>query len=81
MEGGRLSPTFCHHTSRVEQTNSRLGDAPTAVRPEYKTRDRSESTMKALGWFGARDVGLIDALIPDVTERPLCVAQTPYFLT
>jgi len=45
----------------------RLGDAPTAVSTEYKAREDG-STMKALAWFGASDVRLIDAPIPDITE-------------
>jgi hypothetical protein len=45
----------------------RLGDAPTAVGADYKPR-ADGSTMKALAWFGARDVRLIDAPIPDITE-------------
>ncbi|KAJ7085620.1 GroES-like protein [Mycena crocata] len=45
----------------------RLGDAPTAVSADYKHRPDG-STMKALAWFGARDVRLIDAPIPDITE-------------
>ncbi|KAJ7314492.1 GroES-like protein [Mycena albidolilacea] len=44
-----------------------LGDAPTVVSPEYKSREDG-STMKALAWFGARDVRVIDAPIPDITE-------------
>ncbi|KAJ7217737.1 GroES-like protein [Mycena pura] len=45
----------------------RLGDAPAVVHPEYKAR-ADGSTMKALAWYGARDVRLIDAPIPDITE-------------
>ncbi|KAH9937092.1 GroES-like protein [Fomitopsis serialis] len=44
-----------------------MGDFPTVVRPEYKVR-QDGSTMKALAWFGARDVRLIDAPIPDISE-------------
>ncbi|KAJ7074035.1 GroES-like protein [Mycena amicta] len=45
----------------------RLGDAPTVVGAEYQPR-RDGSTMKALAWFGARDVRLVDAPVPDITE-------------
>ncbi|KAH9837123.1 GroES-like protein [Rhodofomes roseus] len=46
---------------------SAMGDFPTVVRPEYKVR-QDGSTMKALAWFGTRDVRLIDAPIPDISE-------------
>ncbi|KAJ6572755.1 GroES-like protein [Mycena vulgaris] len=45
----------------------RLGDAPTVVSAEYKPR-ADGTTMKALAWFGARDVRMVDAPIPDITE-------------
>ncbi|KAJ7735554.1 GroES-like protein [Mycena maculata] len=45
----------------------RLSDAPTTVSAEYKPR-ADGSTMKALAWFGARDVRLVDAPIPYITE-------------
>ena len=44
-----------------------MGSFPTTVHPASKTRPDG-STMKALAWFGARDVRLIDAPVPDVTE-------------
>ena len=44
-----------------------MGQFPTVVHPEYKTRPDG-ATMKALAWFGTRDVRLIDAPIPDITE-------------
>ncbi|KAJ6488182.1 GroES-like protein [Mycena vitilis] len=44
-----------------------IGDAPTTVSPEYKAREDG-STMRALAWFGARDVRMVDAPIPDITE-------------
>ncbi|KAI8981287.1 GroES-like protein [Trametes punicea] len=44
-----------------------MGAIPTEVHPEFKTRPGG-ATMKALAWFGARDVRLIDAPIPDITE-------------
>ncbi|KZT72752.1 GroES-like protein [Daedalea quercina L-15889] len=44
-----------------------MGEFPTVVHPEYKVRQNG-STMKALAWFGSRDVRLIEAPIPDITE-------------
>ena len=44
-----------------------MGDVPSDVHPQYKGRGDG-STMKALAWFGPRDVRLIDAPIPDITE-------------
>ena len=45
----------------------RMGPYPTAVKPEYKGREDG-STMKALAWFGAKDVRVVDAPVPDITE-------------
>lgn len=44
-----------------------MGVVPTVVQPEYKARSSGE-TMKALAWFGAGDVRIVDAPIPDITE-------------
>ncbi|TBU34532.1 GroES-like protein [Dichomitus squalens] len=44
-----------------------MGQFPTVVHPEYKSRPDG-ATMKALAWFGTRDVRLVDAPIPDITE-------------
>ncbi|KAF9005022.1 GroES-like protein [Cyathus striatus] len=44
-----------------------LGSLPTVVHPEFKTREDG-STMKALAWFGSKDVRVIDAPVPDITE-------------
>ncbi|KAJ6551757.1 GroES-like protein [Mycena capillaripes] len=44
-----------------------IGDTPTVVDVKYKARDDG-STMKALAWYGTRDVRLIDAPIPDITN-------------
>jgi len=52
----------------------RMGPLPTDVHPEYKTRPDG-STMKALAWFGAQDVRLIDAPIPDITEPDDVILQ------
>ncbi|KAJ7362776.1 chaperonin 10-like protein [Mycena albidolilacea] len=50
-------------------------DAPTVVSAEYKPR-ADGSTMKALSWFGARDVCLVDAppddVILKVTGTTIC---------
>ncbi|KAG8932025.1 hypothetical protein FRC02_001778 [Tulasnella sp. 418] len=46
---------------------SYLGEKPTVVGNAYKAREDG-STMKALAWFGAKDVRLIDAPVPDITE-------------
>jgi len=45
----------------------RMGDAPTVVGAAYEPR-KDGSTMKALAWFGTRDVRLVDAPVPDITE-------------
>lgn len=45
----------------------KMGPVETVVHPEYKHR-QDGSTMKALAWFGAQDVRLVDAPIPDITE-------------
>lgn len=37
------------------------------VTPHYKVREGGE-TMKALAWFGKKDVKVIDAPIPDITQ-------------
>ena len=44
-----------------------MGPVPTDVHPEYVHR-ADGATMKALAWFGAKDVRLVDAPIPDITE-------------
>ncbi|KAI0756623.1 GroES-like protein [Daedaleopsis nitida] len=44
-----------------------MGPVPTEVHAEYNARPGGE-TMKALAWFGAKDVRLVDAPIPDITE-------------
>ena len=44
-----------------------MGQHPVDVTPEYKGRSDG-STMKALAWFGTKDVRLIDAPVPDITE-------------
>lgn len=44
-----------------------LGTVPTATTPEYKHREDG-SKMKALAWFGPKDVRMVEAPIPDITE-------------
>ena len=44
-----------------------MGTIPTDVHPEYKTR-KGGGTMRALAWFGPRDVRIVDAPIPEITE-------------
>ena len=51
-----------------------MGAIPTEVHPEYKTRPGGE-TMKALAWFGTKDVRIIDAPIPDITEPDYVVLK------
>ncbi|KIJ21672.1 hypothetical protein PAXINDRAFT_159724 [Paxillus involutus ATCC 200175] len=46
---------------------ARLGEFPTVVKPQYKHREDG-STMKALAWFGTKDVRVVDAPVPDITE-------------
>ncbi|KAG1864116.1 GroES-like protein [Suillus subalutaceus] len=53
---------------------SQLGKLPTVVQPEYKHRGDG-STMKTLAWFGATDVRVIDAPIPDITEPDDVIVQ------
>lgn len=43
-----------------------MGTVPTTVHPESNTQEGK--TMKALAWFGAKDVRIIDAPVPDITE-------------
>lgn len=44
-----------------------MGPYPVDVTPSYKHR-QDGSTMKALAWFGTKDVRLVEAPIPDITE-------------
>ncbi|KAJ3527832.1 hypothetical protein NM688_g8075 [Phlebia brevispora] len=44
-----------------------MGEVPTVVHPEYKGRTTGEK-MKALAWFGPRDVRIVEAPVPDITE-------------
>ncbi|KAM6499445.1 GroES-like protein [Amanita muscaria] len=43
-----------------------MGTEETVVHPEYKTQP--EGTMQALAWFGNKDVRIVQAPIPDITE-------------
>ncbi|KAF9482310.1 GroES-like protein [Pholiota conissans] len=44
-----------------------LGPVETEVHPEYKPAPDG-SKMRALAWFGNKDVRMVDAPIPDITE-------------
>ncbi|PPQ91917.1 hypothetical protein CVT25_001288 [Psilocybe cyanescens] len=44
-----------------------LGPLDTTVHPEYKPAEDG-STMRALAWFGNKDVRVIDAPVPAITE-------------
>jgi threonine dehydrogenase-like Zn-dependent dehydrogenase len=44
-----------------------MGATPVDTKVEYKGRGDG-STMKALAWFGPRDVRIIDAPVPDITD-------------
>ncbi|KAJ3493056.1 hypothetical protein NLJ89_g11102 [Agrocybe chaxingu] len=44
-----------------------LGPVKTDVKPEY-TPTSDGSKMRALAWFGNRDVRMVDAPVPDITE-------------
>ncbi|RXK39378.1 hypothetical protein M231_03331 [Tremella mesenterica] len=52
-----------------------MGTLPTATDPAYKHRPDG-STMKALAWFGNRDVRIIDAPIPDISENKDVIVRT-----
>lgn len=43
-----------------------MGTVQTEVHPEYKHVEGK--TMKALAWFGNRDVRMVEAPVPDITE-------------
>jgi len=45
-----------------------LGAHPATVDPAYKPR-ADGSTMRALAWFGTKDVRMVDAPIPEITEE------------
>ena len=44
-----------------------MGPYPTDVQAEYNPRSDG-ATMRALAWFGTKDVRVIDAPVPDITE-------------
>ena len=44
-----------------------MGPIPVDANPAYMHREDG-STMKALAWFGTKDVKLIEAPIPDITD-------------
>lgn len=43
-----------------------MGPVPTSTKPEYK--HRGDEKMRALAWFGNKDVRMVDAPIPDISE-------------
>lgn len=53
---------------------SHLGTAPTDIEPSYQHAPGGE-TMKALAWFGAKDVRVVDAPVPDITEPDDVIVQ------
>lgn len=44
-----------------------MGQYPVSLTPEYKGREDG-SKMKALAWFGGKQVSVVEAPIPDITE-------------
>ncbi|KAI0067738.1 GroES-like protein [Artomyces pyxidatus] len=51
----------------ANKAQEHMGLHPTTVSSGYKAREGGE-TMKALAWFGAGDVRVIDAPIPDIVD-------------
>ncbi|KAJ4497542.1 chaperonin 10-like protein [Lentinula lateritia] len=51
-----------------------LGTEPTVIHPEYKPVEGGAS-MKALAWFGPKDVRMVTAPIPDITEPDDVILQ------
>ena len=51
-----------------------MGPVDVPVVSEYKGRGDG-STMKALAWFGAEDVRMVDAPVPDITQDDDVVLQ------
>ncbi|KAK1227650.1 hypothetical protein PQX77_009335 [Marasmius sp. AFHP31] len=52
----------------------KLGTVPTEIHPEYKEAPGGEK-MRALAWFGTKDVRVIDAPVPDITEPDDVILQ------
>ncbi|KAF9466737.1 GroES-like protein, partial [Collybia nuda] len=50
-----------------------MGTVPTEVHPEYKHVEGK--TMKALAWFGSKDVRMVEAPVPDITEDDDVIVQ------
>lgn len=44
-----------------------MGQYPVSLTPEYKGREDG-SKMKALAWFGNKQVSVVEAPVPDITE-------------
>ncbi|KAJ3917921.1 GroES-like protein [Lentinula edodes] len=51
-----------------------MGTEPTVIHPEYKPVEGGPS-MKALAWFGPKDVRMVTAPIPDITEPDDVILQ------
>lgn len=51
-----------------------MGKMPTVVQEQYKPREDG-SSMKALAWFGTKDVRVIDVPTPDITEPDDVIVQ------
>ncbi|KAJ3902065.1 GroES-like protein [Lentinula edodes] len=51
-----------------------MGTEPTVIHPEYKPVEGGAS-MKALAWFGPKDVRMVTAPIPDITEPDDVILQ------
>jgi hypothetical protein len=64
-----------HECLSVKRLNRHqyMGTVPTTVHPEYKHVEGK--TMKALAWFGSKDVRMIDAPVPDITEEDDVIVQ------
>ncbi|KAF5375861.1 hypothetical protein D9615_008183 [Tricholomella constricta] len=51
-----------------------MGTLPTEVHPEYKHAPGGK-TMMALAWFGTKDVRIVEAPVPDITEDDDVIVQ------
>ncbi|KLO20631.1 GroES-like protein [Schizopora paradoxa] len=52
----------------------RMGQHPVDLTPEYKGREDG-SKMKALAWFGNKQVSVVEAPVPDITEPDDVILQ------
>ena len=51
-----------------------MGQHPVDLTPEYKGREDG-SKMKALAWFGNKQVTVVEAPVPDITEPDDVIIQ------